>query len=140
MKSEKTIVVVESLGELKIFNAKELGGSYSLDLLKGIDFINEHERVSEIVSDHEGNFNGGTLDDADKLLIEQKKRITKKIAEEINNIVKSEKPEQLFLALAKESSDKLMDDLTQDTKAILTKVIYKNLVNTDKNKILSHFA
>ncbi len=147
MKLENTIVVIASLGELKIFDVKkienivddELKDSYNLELIRGMDFIDEHKRISEVVSDKAGNFNGGTNDDADNLLIEQKKKVIKKIAKEINDIAKSKKPKQLLLSFAKELSDELMGYLNPDTKAILTKVIYKDLVNSDKNKILSYF-
>ncbi len=147
MKLEKTIVIVASLGELKIFDVKkienivddELKDSYNLELLKGMDFIDEHKRISEIVSDKAGNFNGGTNDDADKLLIEEKKKIVKKIAKEIEDIAESKKPKQVLLAFAKELSNELMSYLSPKTKEILTKVIYKDLVNTDKNKVLSYF-
>ncbi len=147
MKLENTIVVVASLGELKIFDVKkienivddELKDSYNLELLKGMDYINEHKKISEIVSDKAGNFNGGTNDDADNLLIEEKKKIVKKIAKDIDEMVESKQPKQLFLAFAKELSDELMDYLNPKTKTVSTKTIYKNLVNTDKNKILSYF-
>lgn len=147
MKLERTVVITASLGELKIFDVKkienivddELKVAYNLELLKGMDFIDEHERISEIVSDKAGNFNNGTNDDANNLLIEQKKKIVKKIAKEIDDIAKSKNPKQIFLAFNKELSDELMDQLDTKTKDILTKVIYKDLVNTDKNKILSYF-
>ena len=147
MKLDRTIVVVASLGELKIYYVKkienivddELKVSYNLELLKGMDFIDQHERISEIVSDQAGNFNGGTNDDADNLLIEEKKKIIKKIAKEIDDIAKSREPKQLMLAFDKELSEELMDHLDTKTKDLLTKVIYKDLVNTDKNKILSYF-
>lgn len=147
MKLERTVVITASLGELKIFDVKkienivddELKVAYNLELLKGMDFIDEHERISEIVSDKAGNFNNGTNDDANNLLLEQKKKIVKKIAKEIDDIAKSKNPKQIFLAFNKELSDELMDQLDTKTKDILTKVIYKDLVNTDKNKILSYF-
>ena len=147
MKLERTIVIVASLGELKIFYVKkienivddELKVSYNLELLKGMDFIDEHKKISEIMSDKAGNFNSGTNDDADKLLLEQKKKIVKKIAKEIDDIAKSREPKQLMLAFDKELSEELMDHLDTKTKDLLTKVIYKDLVNTDKNKILSYF-
>lgn len=147
MKLERTIVIVASLGELKIFYVKkienivddELKVSYNLELLKGMDFIDEHKKISEIMSDKAGNFNSGTNDDADKLLLEQKKKIVKKIVKEINDVAKSKEPKQLMLAFDKELSEELMDHLDTKTKDLLTKVIYKDLVNTDKNKILSYF-
>ena len=148
MKLERTIVIVASLGELKIFYVKkienivddELKVSYNLELLKGMDFIDEHKKISEIMSDKAGNFNSGTNDDADKLLLEQKKKIVKKIVKEINDVAKSKEPKQLLLAFNKELSDELMDYLDTKTKDLLKKVIYKDLVNTDKDKILSYFA
>lgn len=147
MKLERTIVITASLGELKIFDVKkienivddELKVSYNLELLKGMDFIDENKRISEIVSDKAGNFNNGTNDDANNLLIEQKKKIVKKIAKDIDDIAKSRMPKQMFLAFDKELSDELMGYLNPKTKDILTKVIYKDLVNTNKNEILSYF-
>jgi len=148
MKLERTIVIVASLGELKIFDVKkienisddELKISYNLELLKGMDFIDQHARISETMSDKAGNFNGGTNDDTNRLLIEQKKKIIKEIAKEIDDIAKSREPKQLLLAFDKELSDELMGNLDTKTKDLLTKVIYKDLVNTDKNKILSYFT
>lgn len=147
MKLENTMIIVSSLGGLKIFNIKkienivdnELKDSYNLELIKGMDFIDKHKRISEIVSDKAGNFNSGTNDDANNLLIDQEKKIVKNVAKEIEDISESKKPKQLFLSLTKKLSDELMSYLNPNTKAILTKVIYKDLVNTDKNKILSYF-
>lgn len=147
MNLENTVVIVASLGELKIFDVKKIENivdnklkvAYNLELLKGIDFIDMHKRVSEKVSDQAGNFKHGTNDDANNLLIEEKKAVIQQVAKEIEDIVKTKQPKHLFLSFEKEYFNELMEHLDAKTKDAFTKVIHKDLVNMDRNKILSYF-
>jgi len=146
MKLEHTVVIIADLGELKVYKVKkseaiisnELKQSYALETINNIAYIDAHKKVGEIMSDSAGNFAGSTGDENDRE-IERKKRSLKDVANDINAVIENEKPKQLFLAFPKELFSKLTNELSLNTKAVLTKTVSSNLVKTDKNKVLSHF-
>lgn len=146
MKLKNTLVIVADLGELKAFNIKQHEGingneikiSYSLELINDENFIEGRKKLSETLSDNSGRFGHDTLEEHD-LKIEIENRTIKEIAQDVENIVKSIKPKELFLAFPKEHNRELTNELGEHTKAILTKNIASDLVKTDKDKILSFF-
>ncbi|MBD3790294.1 MAG: host attachment protein [Campylobacterales bacterium] len=147
MKLENTIVIVADLGELKAYNVEkhegmvgnELKISHSLKLINDENFISGRKKINEVVSDSAGRFHQGTLENHN-LKEERENRTVKDIAHDIDAIVNEMKPAQLFLAFPKEHSHELENELSQATKAVLTKNVASDLVKTDKDKILSHFA
>jgi hypothetical protein len=149
MKLENTLIIVADLGELKVYKpikheaivngGHELKVSYSLELLNDLDYIAPHKKISDIVSDKAGNFKGGNVED-NKIEDEIEKRTLKDVANDIEAIVKNEKPKQLFLAFPKEMHPSLMDELSAETKALIVKNLQANLVKEDKNKLLTHFS
>jgi len=146
MKLDNTIVIVADLGELKVFNVKKSEGvvdnemktSFTLEVINDIAYIDAHKKAGEIMSDSAGNFAGSNGEEHNRET-ERKKRSLKDIANDIDAIVENEKPKQLLLAFPQESLSKLTEELSQNTKGVLTKTVSSNLVKTDKNKILSHF-
>lgn len=146
MRIENTMVIVADLGELKVFNVKKSEGmvgnevktSYALEIMNNIAYIDAHKKPGEIMSDNAGNFAGSNGEEYNREN-ERKRRTLKDIANDIDSIIENEKPKQLFLAFPQESLSKLLDILSQNTKAVLTKTVSSNLVKTDKNKVLSHF-
>ncbi len=144
---DNTLVILADLGELKVYRVKkseailsnEMKESYALDLIQDLGYIDAHQKVSDLVSDSKGSF-GGSNTDEHNLEIERKKRSLKEIAKDINSVIEHEKPKQLFLAFSGDSLSQLVEQLNQNTKAILTKTVASNLVKTDKSKVLSHFA
>ncbi len=149
MKLEDTLIIVADLGELKIYrpikheaivnNGHDLKVSYSLELLTDLDYIATHKKISDIVSDKAGNFKGGNVED-NKIEDELEKRTLKDVANDIDNIAKNEQPKEIFLAFPKEMHPGLMEALSPETKAIISKNLQANLVKEDKNRLLSHFT
>jgi len=147
MKLENTLVIVADLGELKAYSIEEHEGvvngeikiSHSLKLLNDENFIEGRKKVGEVVSDQAGRFGQGNPENHN-LESEKEHRTIKEIAADIDIIVNAIKPEQLFLAFPKEHNQELLNMLSESSKAVLTKNITSDLVKTDKNKILSHFA
>ncbi len=146
MKLDETLVIVADLGELKVYNVKKSEGlvgnemktSHALEVLNNIGYIDAHKKMGEVMSDSAGNFMGSAGEEHNREN-ERKKRSLKEVAEDIDAIVASEKPKQLFLAFPQEMFSKLMDGLSQNTKAVLHKTASSNLVKTDKSKILAYF-
>ena len=149
MKLEDTLIVVADLGELKVYKpvkheaivngGHDLKISWSLELLTDLDYIATHKKISDIVSDKAGNFKGVNVED-NKVEDEIEKRTLKDVAADIDNVVQHEKPKKLFLAFPKEMHPSLMEELSTETTAIITKNLQANLVKEDKNKLLSHFT
>jgi len=147
MALENTIVIVADLGELKAFKVEKHEGmvnnqikiSHSLNLINNEGFISGRKKRGEVMSDSDGNFGSGTLEEHNAKT-ETENRTVKDIAQDIDMIVKEMQPEQVFLAFPKEHNHELTAKLSQETKAVLTKNVAADLVKTDKVKLLSHFA
>lgn len=146
MNYEDTMVIVADLGELKAFNVKrsegmvgnELKVSHSLEMLNDISYIDAHKKVQDIVSDSAGRL-GHSIGENHNLETERKRRSLKDVANDINLIVKNEKPKQLLLAFPKELNAQLMDTLAPETKKVLAKNVASDLIKTPTSEILSHF-
>lgn len=157
MNYEDTMVIVADLGELKAFNVKrsegmvgnELKVSHSLEMLNDINYIDAHKKVQDIVTDSAGRLGssvspyagiaGSSIGENHNLQAERKKRSLKDVANDINMIVKNEKPKQLLLAFPQELNGQLMDALAAETKKVLAKNVASDLINTPTSEILSHF-
>lgn len=157
MNYEDTMVIVADLGELKAFNVKrsegmvgnELKVSHSLEMLNDISYIDAHKKVQEIVSDSAGRLGsavaphagkaGSSIGENHNLETERKRRSLKDVANDINLIVKNEKPKQILLSFPQELNGQLMDALAPETKKVLAKNVASDLINTPTSEILSHF-
>jgi hypothetical protein len=147
MKVENTLIIVADMGELKAYSVEhnegmvgnEMKTSYSLRLMNDENFLSGRKKISEVMSDNAGRFGQDTLEDHN-LKSERENHTIKDIAEDIEAIVTEVNPAQLFLAFPKEHNHELAEELGQATKAVLVKNITSDLVKTDKEKILSHFA
>ena len=146
MNYENAMVIVADLGEMKAFNVKknegmvenELKVSYSLEMLNDISYIDAHKKVQDIVTDSAGRL-GHSIGENHNLQTERKKRSLKDVANDINEIVKNKKPNQLLLAFPKELNAQLVDELAPETKKVLAKNVASDLIKTHTADILSHF-
>lgn len=147
MTLENTIIIVADLGELKAYKVEEHKGtvrnqmkiSQSLELINDENFISGRKKLGEVMSDSGGNFVGDTLE-GENIQTERENRTIKDIAQDIDMIVKEMQPQQVFLAFPKAHNHELTDKLSQETKAVLVKNVAADLVKTNKEKLLSHFA
>lgn len=155
---ENVVIIVADLGELKAFKIKKNEGivnkemkiSYSLESLSYINYIDPRLSVRNVTRDSAGRFGGskdrvgvggsiGSIPENHNLQNERNKRSIEDVANDINLIVKNEKPKQLFLAFPQESNAQLLDELSREAKDILVKNITSNLTNTETAEILSYF-
>ncbi len=148
MKLDDTLIIIADLGELKVYKpvkheaivngGHDLKISWSLELLTDLDYIAAHKKISEIVSDKAGNFKGVNVED-NKIEDTLEKRSIADVAADIARIAEHEHPGQIFLAFPKEHHPQLMEALSPEVKAKITRDLAANLVKEDKNKILDHF-
>ena len=147
MDPDHTIIIIGSLGELKVYEVREhprkkMGAderkSYGVHLVTGLDFIDMHKKLSEVVTDQAGRF-GHSIGEEHELQNERKKRTIKEIAKDIEAIVQKLEPKNLFLSFPKEYLHKLEAELPNHVKGKITKLVGADLIKVSAEKLLSHF-
>jgi len=156
---DNTMLVVGNLGELKAYKIKyelninpkdnahtshkhhkgQLVENLSFELINDEAFIEAHKKISDIVTDKQGHFEGpfgGVSGDGHNLEIEIVNRLLKLIANEINRIVKNSNPKKWFLAFPKAYNKELLSLLSDDIKANLKINLEENLVKMKPQEII----
>lgn len=154
MSLDNTIVVVADLGQLKVYRIVSKLGidkhtdakvstsnasgeeklSVNFELIKDIDYMSAHKRISEEMSD-----NIGLTGEPHNMLLEKEKKGLKYIAEDIKTVIEDENPSAWFLAFPKETLNQLTGMLDQNIKKILTKSIPSDLTKVNKSKLQTYF-
>ena len=144
------LVVIASLGEIKVYKAAprtleaEAGlkpAEVKLDLIKDIDVVEGHKKLSDLLTLEEGVKKAGFLNRAvsgekHNLKEEIYKEAIKVVAEDIDMII-DEIGGRVFLA----APLTIVNDLTQKLKNSdkIVKLIKKDLLKTDKNDLIEEF-
>jgi len=162
-KFDNTLLIVGNLGELKAYKIK-----YELDITRQDDahtshkhhkgkivehlkfdlvddeaFIEAHKKISDIVTDKQGHFEGvfgGVSGDGHNLEIEIVNRLLKLIANEINRLVKTTNPQKWFLAFPKAYNKDILLMLDDDVKAKLEANLEENLVKLKPQEVIEKIA
>lgn len=148
------LVIVASLGGLKIFEAKprtpeaEAGlkeEEVKLELLSEKEYVEGHQKLQDVVSDQAGRFKGGSqgsgsftrgsIGEEHNLEEEIRKSILKGIAEDINEAAKNAKG-KLFIALSEPIEKEVEAHLEASTKEKIAKVIKKDYIKVTKEDLL----
>jgi hypothetical protein len=160
-KFDNTLLIVGNLGELKAYkinyelninpkdSAKtshkhhkgELVENLKFTLIDDEAFIEAHKKISEIVTDKQGHYEGvfgGVNGDGHNLEIEIVNRLLKLIADEINRLVKSNNVAGWFLVFPKAYNKELLSMLENDVKDKLKANIQENLVKTKPIEIVEN--
>ena len=140
------IVIITSLGELKVFKANprtleaEAGlkeFEVKLDLVTAKDYIDAHKKIQDIVTDEAGRFKGGIAEEHN-LELEIKKRLIEEIAKDINAVAK-EAEGRLFVAIPEPIEKEVMALLESDTTSKIKKVLKKDYLKTEKEELIDIF-
>lgn len=154
MNLENTIVVVADLGQLKVYRVVSKLGidrhtdakvsspmisgreklSVNLELIKDIDYISAHKRISEEMSD-----NIGLTGEPHNMHLENKRKGLKAIAGDIKSSLDDENPSSWFLSFPKDNINQLISMLDNDVRKILAKNIPSDLTKIKKSEVLSYF-
>jgi len=156
---DNTLLIVGNLGELKAYKIKyelninpkdnahtshkhhkgELVENLSFELIDDEAFIDAHKKISDIVTDKQGHFEGvfgGESGDGHKLEIELVNRLLKLIANEIDRLVEKTDPKKWFLIFPRAYNKELLSLLKDSTKAKLKTNIEENLVKEKPQNII----
>ncbi|BAF69670.1 host attachment protein [Nitratiruptor sp. SB155-2] len=150
------IVIVANLGEMKIYKANprdleaEAGlkpQNIKLDQINGIDYVEAHWKVKDIVTDEAGRFKadagkmGGNSGERHELEKKMEEDVIKAIAEDIAKTVAEQNPPKYFLALPENIFSRVWQKVEAlqakypDAVNKLFRYVEQDLTKTDKNKL-----
>ncbi len=141
------VIIVADLGHFKAFKVtKEMMESSKIEMIKHFDILEMHGKMSEKLSDSAGTFGlgGGKqgirgYGECHNMETENCKRVIKKLADNINKLIKKEDCKQWHLAAGRRINGKIMDNLDSSVKARLSKNISSDLTKAKKADILARF-
>ena len=156
-------IVVGDLGEVRIYRIKEeitidpkdnahtshkhnrgtLIDKLMLEIVNAADFVDAHKKISDEVTDKEGNYKGpfgSASGEPHNLKLEIENRLLKEIAKFIDNTIKSNDVKKWHLAFPTEHNRALIDRLDYETRDKLDKNLAEDIVKLKENKILEKFG
>ncbi len=157
------LIVTGDLGEVRVYRVKEelvidpkdnaqvshkhnkgtLIDALKPELVTAVDFVDAHKKISEEVTDKEGNYKGhfgSASGEPHNLKLEIEHRLLNEIAETIMRIVRQEDPKVWHLAFPAEHKKALMDGIDPDVSGKLGTVIGEDLVKLKPEKLLERFS
>ena len=154
-----TIIIAADLGRLKAYRVVVSEGkdphetmqvshvnpqdttkkAIHLDMFNERDYVDARHRTSEEMSDKPGRFDVSTGEPHNQLL-EKDRRGLEAVAEDINAIISEAAPEAWYLAFPKETNTQLTEMLDPAVAKCLAGNVAKDLAQTPKEELLSHFS
>jgi hypothetical protein len=157
------LIVVADLGELKAYRVGEevvinpkddarvshkhnrgtLIEALRPELVTAVDFVEAHRKISEEVTDKEGNYKGhfgSASGEPHNLKLEIENRLLREIAETIMRIVRGENPKVWHLAFPAEHKKALLERIDPDVSTKVGTMIDEDLVKLKPEKLLERFG
>jgi hypothetical protein len=158
-----SLIIAADLGELKAYRVREeividpkdnaqvshkrnrgtLIDALRPELVTAVDFVEAHRKISEEVTDKEGNYKGpfgSASGEAHHLKEEIERRLIRDIAATMMRIVREEDPKVWHLAFPSENKKALMDQIDPDVSTRLGILIDEDLVKLKPEKLLERFG
>ncbi len=158
-----SLIIVADLGELKAYEVEEelvidpkdnarvshkhnkgtLIDALRPKLVTAVDFVEAHRKISEEVTDKEGNYKGhfgSASGEPHNLKLEIEQRLIREIAETIMQIVRKEDPKVWHLAFPSEHKKALLDRIDPDVSTRLGTLIAEDLIKLKPEKLLERFG
>jgi hypothetical protein len=145
------IIVTVDLGAMNAFEIIKDPlkiASDKLETLKSQVITEPRAKASEKFSDTAGRFyqgggTGGTtagFGEPHNVELESEKRTIKRIAEDINQLIREKDCDKWFLAADRSINNQIIEQLNPDVKAKLKKNVAANLTKTPKSEIMDYFV
>jgi len=142
-----TVIIAANLGHLKAFRVAETPmGTRRLELIKEIEFPEAHGRIQDRITDMAGRFPGGdgtglsvANGEALKAELEVQRRLIKLVAEQIEGILNSERPEYWHLAATSEIHQALLKELLPELRQRIVRHVQSDLTNVPAPELLARF-
>lgn len=138
------LIIVTDLQRFKLFSTKrDPAGRESVELLESVDSLEAHQRMSEKVSDQQGNFQGvgasGSGEDHN-VTLEQERRRIKEIAAQITKALKEHSHDSWSFAAPKAINNQIVELLDPAFKSNMSLNLHADLTKTPNNELLEHFT
>jgi len=159
----ESLIIVGDLGELKAYKVEEeividpkddaqtshkhnkgtLIDALRPELLTAVDFVEAHKKISDEVTDKEGNYKGpfgSASGEPHNLKLEIEHRLLKEIADTIMKIVREKNPKKWHLAFPAEHHKALLDRIDPDVREKLGIDLSEDLTKEKPEKLLERFG
>ena len=138
------LIIVADLQRFKLFSTKvDPLGREAVKLMEGSESLDIHQRLSEKVSDQQGNFKGvgasGSGEDHNIELEEERRRI-KDIAEQINKTIEQHGPRSWYFAAPKAINKQIVELLNPAVKMTMIMNLHSDLTKIPDDQLLEHFT
>ncbi|MBW6488622.1 host attachment protein [Sulfurimonas sp.] len=137
------LIVITDLQYFKLFETKKDPlGRLSLELLESAESADTHKKLSEKVSDQQGNFKsvgGSGAGEDHNLVLEWERRRVKEIGEQITDALQRHTHETWGLAAPKAINNQIVELLNEENKKSLKKNLLSDLAKIPNHKLLEHF-
>lgn len=154
-----TIIVTADLGQLKAYRVVVTTGddphetmqvshvnpmnmeksSTHLELINERDYVSARHPVAEEMSDRPGRFDVSTGEPHNQLLEKDRKGL-EMIAQDINALISEAAPDAWYMAFPQDTNKQLTGMLDANVVKSLAGNVAKDLVQTPKEELLSHFG
>ncbi|MFZ3053152.1 MAG: host attachment protein [Sulfuricurvum sp.] len=138
------LIIVADLQRFKLFSTKvDPLGREAVKLMEGSESLDIHQRLSEKVSDQQGNFKGvgasGSGEDHNIELEEERRRI-KDIAEQINKTIEHHGPRSWYFAAPKAINNQIVELLNPAVKMTMIMNLHSDFTKIPDDQLLEHFT
>jgi hypothetical protein len=119
--------------------------------MEAFDNADAHDRLVDKVSDLAGRFPkgmvangaaGGVMSQGERhnIALEQRKRLTRRLAERLNVLMRRDDFDTCLFAASKEINHQLLGELDPAARAKIEVNVAADLTKIDKSQLLQHFA
>jgi hypothetical protein len=148
---QKKWVVLADLGSMKAYKVDDnsLNSHPRLELLDALEISEVHAKLSETVSDQAGQFARGSRGagashdiasgERHNIELEQRRRWVRQLAGRIDDVLRRGDVDVCWFAAGKEINHLILDELSTEARAKITKNVPSNLTKVEKLDLLRHF-
>ena len=144
-----TVVVTANLGHLKVYRVVETPTrGRKLDLIEEMEFPEAHGHFIDKVTDMAGRFRINTGPAAGTALasgealgaeLETERRLVKLVAERIETLLNTERPEFWHFAASAEIHQTILNGLTPELRERVVRHVHADLTKVPAPEVLAHF-
>lgn len=144
-------LLVADLGSFKAYrvDASRFARGPRLELMEAFENADAHDRLGDKVSDLAGRFPKGTGPNGAGIMsqgerhnieLEQRRRLTRRLAERINTLMRRDDLDTCFFAASKEINHQIVEGLEPALRAKIELNLSADLTKVDKSRLLYHFT
>jgi len=145
---KNNIVVVTDLGSLKAYKLAEAqpGVSPRLELLDELQLDSAHQKLTDKVSDHGGQFgkgglgSGAAVGERHNIELEHRKRLVKQLTEKIATLLRADGVDGCYFAASKEINHVITEALEPQLRAKFVRNIAADLTKLGKVELLARLV